>query len=222
MNICENYRCLASHLGLFGSGRFCSQRCSSSFSSSTNRKETNKKISRSLEGRTYLERRIRVSKTCLVCFSLIEGVPSRVNKRKYCSSKCAGGALKERGVCRKAGLASVAAQAPKRSKNEIYFANLCLNSFEEVLCNKAMFNGWDADVILPEVKVAVLWNGKWHYEKITERHSLAQVQCRDKLKIKAIEECGFLPYIVKDMGRYSTTFVEKQFTKFLSFVRGGC
>lgn len=38
-----------------------------------------------------------------------------------------------------------------------------------------MFNGWDADIIIEDLKIAILWNGKWHYEKITEKHSVSQV-----------------------------------------------
>lgn len=49
-----------------------------------------------------------------------------------------------------------------------------------------MFNGWDADIIIPNIKVAVLWNGKWHYEQIKKGHSVKQVQNRDKIKLKEI------------------------------------
>ena len=103
----------------------------------------------------------------------------------------------------------------RRSKNEIYFAELCIKHFKKVLINKQMFNGWDADVIIEDIKTAVLWNGKWHYEKIMEKHSLKQVQNRDKIKIKEITNANYMPYIIKDMGRYNKEFVEKEFEKFI-------
>jgi hypothetical protein len=78
-----------------------------------------------------------------------------------------------------------------------------------------MFNGWDADIIIPILKIAILWNGKWHYEKLMKEHSLEQVQNRDIIKIKEIKKLGFTPYIIKDMGRYNKNFVEKEFQKFL-------
>lgn len=87
----------------------------------------------------------------------------------------------------------------RRSKNEIAFCKLCEEAFKNVLHNEAMFNGWDADVILPDFKVAVLWNGKWHYEKITEQHSVKQVQNRDKIKMTEIENFGYVPYVIKDL-----------------------
>ena len=76
-----------------------------------------------------------------------------------------------------------------------------------------MFNGWDADVIIEDYKIAVMWNGVWHYKKITENHSVEQVKNRDKIKIKEITNCGYEPYIIKDLGGYDTEFVEKEFKK---------
>ena len=48
MYICE--KCNSNHNGEYGSGRFCSQKCSKSYSTSLNRISTNKKISKSIKG----------------------------------------------------------------------------------------------------------------------------------------------------------------------------
>jgi len=61
-----------------------------------------------------------------------------------------------------------------RSKNEIYFYELCNNVFSNVKHNEKLFNGWDADVILTEEKIAILWNGAWHYKQCGKNHSLEQ------------------------------------------------
>ena len=71
----------------------------------------------------------------------------------------------------------------RRSKNEIYFFELCKTHFNNVLHNERIFNGWDADVIIEDFKIAILWNGPWHYRKIKSNHSVKQVQNRDKIKI---------------------------------------
>lgn len=107
----------------------------------------------------------------------------------------------------------------KRSKNEIHFVNLCIDYFgiDNVLLNESMFDGWDADVIIKVLKIAVLWNGKWHYEKITEKHSLSQVQNRDKIKKDIIMKYGYIPYIIKDMGSESILFVKDEFDKFVEY-----
>lgn len=104
-----------------------------------------------------------------------------------------------------------------RSKNEIYFSELCKLKFKNVLTNEKIFNGWDADIIIEDLKIAVLWNGKWHYEKITKKHSVAQVQNRDKIKISEIIKCGYQPYIIKDLGKYKKLFVEEQFKIFIKY-----
>ena len=70
----------------------------------------------------------------------------------------------------------------KRSKNEIYFANLCSLHYR-ILTNVKMFEGWDADIILSDHKIAVMWNGIWHYKKVTRTHNLEAIQRRDALKI---------------------------------------
>ncbi len=144
-------------------------------------------------------------------------------KRKHqhlCSRSCASSWRNtELGIGRMAGLASVKSQSKnRRSKNEIYFSQLCEQRFKSVKLNEPMFNGWDADVIIEDIKVAVLWNGKWHYEKIKDKHSVEQVQNRDRIKIKEIANKGYKSYIIKDMGKYNKEFVEKEFNNFLVFL----
>jgi hypothetical protein len=153
-------------------------------------------------------------------------VPYKQRKQVCCSKSCS---MKERHKtidnnpdylkrCSEWGKKSSESQN-KRSKNEIYFGELCKEKFKTVKFNESMFNGWDADVIIEDLKVAILWNGKWHYEKITKLHSVKQVQNRDKIKIKEILNSGYVPYIIKDMGKQNKIFVEKEFKKFIDNIR---
>lgn len=120
----------------------------------------------------------------------------------------------------KQGRRSADAQSiSRRSKNEICFGELCKNKFHNVLFNETMFNGWDADVIIEDLKLAVLWNGKWHYEKITKKHSVEQVQNRDKIKINEIEKLGYKSYVIKDMGKYKPKFVQEKFDEMLVYLK---
>ena len=119
-------------------------------------------------------------------------------------------------MARKGGQKSAAKQfVSRRSKNEVMFAELCATRFE-IATNLQMFEGWDADVIIPVLKVAVLWNGPWHYKQISKRSSLLQIQNRDKLKLNAIIRCGYVPYIIKDMGKHNPVFVKDQFNIFIA------
>ena len=106
----------------------------------------------------------------------------------------------------------------RRSKNEMLFANLCKSLYSNVLTNERIFDGWDADIILPDQKIAVLWNGNWHYKKITRKHSVEQVQNRDKIKLDKIRKMGYTPYTIRDNGKENIEFVNEEFQKFLLFI----
>lgn len=136
------------------------------------------------------------------------------SKRNTCSKECRHTIAKTAGI--KGGCASASIQI-RRSKNEILMGEYCAKLFgkENVLFNETMFDGWDADIIIPKLKVAILWNGAWHYKQISKKQSLKQVQNRDKLKLKIIKQCGYKPYIIKDLGGYNETFVKEEFNNFL-------
>ena len=121
---------------------------------------------------------------------------------------------------RQGGLISADSQN-KRSKNEKLFCEMCEFYFKNVKHNERIFNGWDADIIIEDFKIVVLWNGIWHYKQISKKQSLEQVQSRDKIKLKEIETCGYKAYIIKDMGKYNPIFVKDEFDKFLGVVLDG-
>jgi IS30 family transposase len=157
----------------------------------------------------------RGSKICEGCgkeFSLT-GIKK---ERRFCKRSCYDSSSIKSENSRISGIKSSHSQN-RRSKNEISFFNLCQEKYE-VLNNEPMFNGWDADVIIVDHKIAILWNGKWHYEKITKDHSLKQVENRDRIKIKEIKACGYYPYIIKDMGKENKEFVIEEFKKLTGYI----
>lgn len=118
-----------------------------------------------------------------------------------------------------AGKRSAAIQRnTRRSKNEILFYELCKERFTNVKHNEPIFNGWDADVILEDYKIAVLWNGNWHYKVVVNQKTFNRVQNRDKIKINEIKKCGFYPYLIKDEGSENKEKVYYEFNKFVDFV----
>ena len=156
------------------------------------------------EGNRWRKYQIKV---CAVCSDKFKG---RRGKKKCCSKKCAK-MLQAQG-----GRNSAEAQQ-RRSKNEILFSELCESEFQNVGLNEKCFvnkyGSWDADVILHDLKIAILWNGIHHYKKISKKHSLKQVKARDKIKLDTIIANGYVPYIIKDMGAYDPKFVDSQFKK---------
>lgn len=215
----------------YSNGEFCSIECSRGFSTSEKRKNINELVSKKLKKSKYCEcgdlfigYRKFCSNDCLIKYKKIrkrniekcieceiEFIPKNRNKEKCCSKECRINRNRKNGQI--GGIKSSISQS-RRSKNEIYFYELCKDHFKYISCNENIFNGWDADIIIHDIKVAVLWNGKWHYEKITKQHSINQVENRDKIKIKEIKKYGYKPYIIKDMGRENKIFVESEFLKF--------
>jgi len=148
---------------------------------------------------------------CKVCGNIFK---HRNYRRTTCSKECLSSTLKIGG--KRGGML---ATKVKRSKNEILFAELCQQHFKNVLVNEKIFDGWDADVILPDLKIAILWNGIWHYEQLSfGNHSLKQVQTRDKIKIQAIEKQNYIPYIIKDLKKSNINFVRKEFEKLIKYI----
>lgn len=134
--------------------------------------------------------------------------------RNFCSAECRRISIHDK--LSEAGKKSAQIQSNiRRSKNEKLFCQLCEEYFDKVTHNDPIFNGWDADVLIWDYKIAVLWNGKWHYEKIAKQHSVEQVQNRDKIKCKEIQTKGWKVYIIKDLNKFNKQFVREQFDIFI-------
>lgn len=198
----------------YGSGRFCSRKCANT----RNLSEYTRQAIKDSLCKTFESCYNENPNYCMVCGNKI---PYKLGKRrKTCSDKCLNIIKKQSQMTggHVAGLKNAYTQQ-RRSKNEIAFCDMCEKYFgvNNVLHNEPIFNGWDADVILPQYKLAILWNGPWHYRKITKQHSLKQVQNRDKIKIKEIRACGYTEYIIKDIDKCKD-IVDKEFNKLLNFL----
>ena len=193
----------------YGSGRFCSRSCANTRQHSD---ETKAKIGKSGLNRVYKR---DISKNIISyernpnrCTQCGKALSYNIRFRKTCSDECLHTLRSELGK-------KLVALQNLRSKNEIAFCQLCEQHFgkENVLHNAVMFNGWDADIIIPSLKVAILWNGPWHYIEISKTQKLKQVQNRDRIKLREIINCGYRPYIIEDVKREKNK-VEKEFETF--------
>lgn len=200
----------------FGSGRFCSRKCANSRQHTT---ETKNRISAGVKANSssssvagnHLSAKHEYyyfPNYCVICGKALS---YEDRHRKTCSEEC----LQKRFL--QMGQTSYFTKV-KRSKNEIEFCRLCEDYFSDVEHNIPLFNGWDADVIIHDIKYAILWNGIWHYEKVTPNHKIEQVKNRDKLKLEEITANGYVPYIIKDMGQYNPEFVKAEFEKFIHYI----
>lgn len=187
--------------------------------------ETRELISKTLKERCQDKKTERICVVCGSKFLYTKGI----NTKKICSKECQCEYRTNRKLyMTDKGRERISINArsvvkslddEKRSKNEKSFYELCKKNFLDVEHNKAMFNGWDADVIIHDYKIAVLWNGAWHYKQISKKTKLSQIQNRDRLKIKEIEKYGYIPYIISDMGRYDENKVNDEFTRLKEYIK---
>lgn len=199
----------------YSTGEFCCKECARAFSTKNKRKEINVAISLASKGKGNAD----VNLKCEFCENDFK-VEWKKRNQKYCSKSCAASFKMKNGLGSILGKKSVSAQSNiRRSKNEIYFGELCKQKFKTVKLNEPMFNGWDADVIIEDLKLAVLWNGKWHYSKIKEKHSVEQVQNRDRIKQDEIIKSGYKFYVIEDFGKADNQFVTKKFEEMLVYLK---
>lgn len=81
MKKCEN--CGNKHDGIYGSGRFCDNKCARSFSTKEKRNEINKKVSKKLK-----KFHVNTNRSCLVCGKEI--VSHKKRTIKTCGFSCSG------------------------------------------------------------------------------------------------------------------------------------
>lgn len=173
------------------SGKFCSRICANSHVVTQKHKD---KTSASLRKRPKKQKSY-IKTTCHVCnviFTVMQG-----KLRKSCSAECT---LILTNIGARKGGKAAAKKNVRRSKDEIKLFELCESEFKNITSNDtSIANGWDADILLHDYKIAILWNGPWHYKEMgMKKHSLLQVQTRDKIKIKEFESVGWKVLVFED------------------------
>ncbi len=173
---------------------FCDKSCGASFNNSKRiiTEETKIKISNSLMINTHCT---LFWNECIVCYKTF--LYKNENK-KTCSKNCNYIIQKQilNNNAIKAGKISASKQI-RRSKNEKKLFDLLSCKFK-CLNNIPLFNGWDADIVIEDLKLAILWNGPWHYKNVMNGHSFKQTYNRDMIKLNEIYRMNYNFIIVKD------------------------
>lgn len=175
-------------------GKFCTKSCAAQYNNarrSPMSDEQRNKIRQSLLIRNLSrpkKPKITHSLICVVCHSSFNYRKIRKTCSKSCNSK-----LNELNGRKSASVRCL------RSKDEIRLFNLCEQAFDNVTHNEVLINGWDADIVIRDHMIAILWNGPWHYQQMpVAKHSLAQVQNRDKIKIDLLKKSGWNILVFED------------------------
>jgi hypothetical protein len=175
-------------------GTYCSRTCANSRGPRS--EEFKKLVSNKLKGKTGInsgkELLPRIIVNCCGCGTQLRILEKEFRKYKTCGAKSCILIASSIGGRKSAKIRI------NRSKNEIKLFELCSTSFR-CKSNHIIADGWDADIVLPEHKIAILWNGPWHYTQMPfNNHSLKQVQNRDKIKTNLFESLGWKVLVFED------------------------
>jgi hypothetical protein len=190
---------------------FCSKQCANE--NNTFRSEiARKKVSETLKQRGLLKRKNKVCRVCSKEFF-------SKTRKTTCSSQCYKQLLPSIGQRGGMKTSSLEFHKRNRSSNEKSFFNKIKELFPDARANQRIFNGWDADIVIPSIKLAIHWNGAWHYEVVINEELFKKVQSKDQLRYKAIENNGYKNYIIQDLGRINNTKVEKEYLTFIEYIK---
>jgi hypothetical protein len=181
--------CLECTKPIFGPNKFCGSSCSATYNNRLRPAGHPSRISPNSNRGKNSKCTNAYSKVswCKVCGTIIQN-----SNRMTCSSHCLKLSFQNGGK-------RSAAKRICRSKDEITLFDLCRSHYQSVRHNQSLVNGWDADIIIDDTKTAVLWNGPWHYQNMPGlKHSLSQVQNRDKIKMDQLSNAGWKVLIFED------------------------
>lgn len=166
----------------------------------------------------FHRKKLRVADKKLVCMVCLKTFFHCVASKKICSDNCRDIRRKQIGHIGGSKTSALPFHIRSRSSNEKIMFTKILEIYPDAISNKRMFNGWDADIIIPSLKLAIHWNGPWHYKSIMGNELLHRVQEKDELRYKAIQDFGYCNYVIEDLGKMSIEKVEFEFNKFLQYV----
>ena len=151
-------------------------------------------------------------KYCLRCGKLLT-FTKRQRQRNYCSHECAfvkgknGVKRSPEETERLRKIASIggikrAKMQVKSSKGEILLAELLVKKGYEVERNVwDIVKGYEIDIFLPDLKVAISYDGDVHRLPIYGQKRLNQVINRDKYRSRKLKEMGMQQFVFKIKNR---------------------
>lgn len=136
----------------------------------------------------------RINEPCGHCGKLITKVVSIKNGSKsnlvFCNSSCAASYNNKKRI------------KTRRSKCEKLLCDLLIQKFPDldILANdKTMLNGYEADIAIPSLKLAIEWNGAVHFKPIYGEEKLQRIQTIDKLKLELANKLDINLIVIPDL-----------------------
>ena len=135
-----------------------------------------------------------IKSNCGFCNKPITKMLSQSKKSKsgkfFCNSSCA------------ASYNNKLKRKSRRSKIEIKFYNLLVQEFPNLdilSSDKTMLDGYEADIAIPSLKLAIEWNGIVHFKPIYSQTKLDKIQTRDAEKLEIASNKDINLIVIPDL-----------------------
>lgn len=179
--------------------KFCNHSCSASY---------NNKLRPKKQKLTKQIRREKVLWKCPVCEKEILLNYAESLKRKYCSGTCRNRINNQ-------------LINGSRSKAEAMLENslkLEFKTLEILFNNRTILTGnKELDVYIPKLKLAIEWNGIYHYKNFRGDEFLQKTQKQDLEKNNECKDFGIELYVVKDL-KSSKKFIKEEIEKIVFLI----
>ncbi len=136
----------------------------------------------------------KIHKKCEHCKKDLKIEPRMIQKSKtgrfFCNSSCA------------ASYNNKLKRKSRRSKIEAKFYDLLVKEFPnlDILSNdKTMLDGYEVDVAIPSIQLAIEWNGIVHFKPIYGQTKLDNIQTRDSDKLKIASNKDINLIVIPDL-----------------------
>jgi predicted nucleic acid-binding Zn ribbon protein len=188
------------------SRKFCGHSCRAVYFNTGRKVSTEQRLKTSNTAKQNRPRKVR---KCIVCGGSF--VP-KYNTRKTCSDEC------RKVCCGRGGINALKTLKCGRSKNEVMFFSKVREVFPGAIANPRMFDGYDADIVIPELRLAIHWNGPLHYRPLFAMNHFKEIQRKDKQRYEAVETAGYTNYIIDDRNNRGMSIqkVEDEFNLLLT------
>ena len=141
----------------------------------------------------------RIIWECPVCQKKLRLTEQQASKRKYCSGTCRNSVNNKviRGT---------------RSKAEMVLEQKIKDNFSKLKFytnDRATLNGKELDFYFPDLKIAIEWNGIYHYKNIHKSKTWSRIKKNDKRKRELCDSKDIELIVVKDLTS-SKKFIEEK------------
>ena len=126
---------------------------------------------------------------CPMCGKIIKVIPSEAKKRKFCSGTC-------RNIFNNKNICGSTSKAENILYNEI---TKTFPDLEVIRNDRKTLNGLELDIFIPKLKLAIEWNGIFHYKDVHKNNSLEKTKRKDILKEEMCKNIGIDLIVVKDL-----------------------